>query len=254
MTCEKCGREIRNSSGICVYCAGDNQAVQDDGGAISPHRRFCSSCGEPLSGGGFCSFCGTRIALEDQPSVTNSSNPPLPPVAAHAKSTSAGSGKAIISLLSLGVFLWILYQSGIFSGLLSTITPEVQQSMHESFDVGYWNYRVDKMLTLGQLGKGSFAEKPDGRFVVIFLTVKNGDTTASTLPPPTLRDSDGREHSTTVKFGSDLPGDDLSIVTLNPGVTKSGYFIFDVPADALVLKLALSGGFKSGQKALVPVY
>jgi Domain of unknown function (DUF4352) len=219
------------------------------------HTQHCASCSKPVpEGGEFCSFCGTRLSsAKNQPAVTNS-EPVHPPVATKVSATSASSGKAIISLIGLGVCLWFLYQSGFFGELISTVTGPARQSMYQSFDVGYWNYRVDKMITVAQLGKGSFAKKPDGRFVIVSLTVRNGDTTASMLPSATLRDEMGREHSSTVNFGSDLPGEDLTLVTLNPGVSKSGYFIFDVPTDAQGLQLIVSGGHNSGRKAIVPVY
>jgi hypothetical protein len=72
----------------------------------------------------------------------------------------------------------------------------------------------------------------------------------STLPGPQLKDTMDRQHASEIVFGTDLPGDDLTITTLNPGVAKSGYFIFDVPDDARGLDLILRGGVRSGEKAI----
>jgi hypothetical protein len=107
---------------------------------------------------------------------------------------------------------------------------------------------VDNVKRDRTLGKRSFAQKADGEFVIVFLTVQNNDTTPSTLPSPVLTDGMGREHSSKMVFGSDLPGEDLTIATLNPGVSKSCYFIFDLPNDVYDLRLRLSGGYNSGEK------
>jgi hypothetical protein len=49
-----------------------------------------------------------------------------------------------------------------------------------------------------------------------------------------------------------LRGEDLSLVTLNPGLSRSGYFVFDVPPSELnSLELVLSGGYRSKETATI---
>jgi hypothetical protein len=125
--------------------------------------------------------------------------------------------------------------------------------MHQSFSVGYWRYSVDRVLTANVLGRGLSAEKANGRFVIVYLTAENNDRDASTLPSPVLKDSKERQHSSRIVIGSDLRGEDLNLKTLNPGVSAQGYFVFDVPTDARLLQIVLSGGFRSKEQAAVPL-
>jgi hypothetical protein len=224
-----------------------------DGAVGKRAMNYCSNCGAPLpEGGKFCSSCGTAAS-----SARNEAVPvnrvAQPPVTTNVVARGTNSWKAVSGFISLCICLWVLYQLGVFGDLQSAVTTPTQQNMYQRFTVGYWNYRIDDVKRGRTLGKGSFAQKADGQFVTVFLTVQNNDTTPSTLPQPVLKDGMGREHSSKMVFGSDLPGEDLTIATLNPGVSKSGYFIFDVPNDVYDLRLLLSGGHNSGEKAVVPI-
>jgi hypothetical protein len=158
----------------------------------------------------------------------------------------------IASLVSLGLAIWFLYQAGIFGS--PEATKATLHEMHESFSVGYWRYSVDRTLITHVLGRGLLAEKANGKFVVVYLTAENNARDASTIPNPVLKDSMEREHSSTVLVGSELSGKDLSLTTLNPGVSVQGYFVFDVPDDAFRLQVVLSGGYESKARGFVPIY
>ncbi len=93
-------------------------------------------------------------------------------------------------------------------------------------------------------------KKPDARFLFIHLSVRNDGNKTKTIPSFKLIDSRGREHGTSDKAWrvKDVLGSD----SLNPGVTKSGYIVFDVD-EIEDYKLKITGGLWSSDYALVAV-
>jgi hypothetical protein len=118
----------------------------------------------------------------------------------------------------------------------------------ESFFVGYWSYRCDKARWQKTIGYGYSQEFPDAVFLVIDLAARNNDRTASVLPPLKLVDGEGREYDESSKAVL-MEGSFGILKTLNPGVTGTGYVVFDVPRGKYALKV--SGGFTSGKYELV---
>ena len=92
----------------------------------------------------------------------------------------------------------------------------------------------------------SSIETPDAAFLVVDLFIRNNDRTASTMPPLKLVDMEGREYDESSTF---VPGSFSVFKKLNPGVSSHGYVVFDVPRGSY--KLRLSGGFESGDTALI---
>jgi Domain of unknown function (DUF4352) len=95
---------------------------------------------------------------------------------------------------------------------------------------------------------GDTVETPDAEFLVIDLSIRNNDRTASTLPPFKLMDAQGREYDESDK-GTFMQGAFDLFKKLNPGVSSRGYLVFDVPHGEYALKA--SGGFESGESTLV---
>ena len=89
---------------------------------------------------------------------------------------------------------------------------------------------------------------PDAIFLVINLAARNNDKTASVVPPLKLVDDEGREYDESSKAVF-MEGSFGLLKSLNPGVTGSGYVVFDVPRGKYALKL--SGGYTSGKYELV---
>jgi hypothetical protein len=214
MFCQQCGAKIPDGHGICTHCSAVNAPQQP-----------------------------VRIVLA--PASASNSLPTVPTVKV---------GKLIASLVSLGFAIWVMYQAGIFGSTerAEDAVPTLR-AMHQTFSVGYWRYSVDRVFASYSLGQGLSAEKANGRFVIVYLTAANNDRGASILPSPVLKDSRDREHSSKPVIGSGLRGQDLTITTLNPGVSTQGYFVFDVPTDASSLEIVLSGGFRSKERAAVPL-
>ncbi len=169
----------------------------------------------------------------------------------------AGSNIARLMIgVGLALLAWASYESGFFGAIRTreAVSPTLATFyMHESFKVGYWEYSVNRAVRSRWLGRGMSAQKTTGEFIVVFMTATNNDSSASTLPFPVLKDRRQREYSARPTFGVGIRGEDLSIVTLNPGVSRQGYFVFEVPQDTSTLQVVLSGGLRSNQTAIVPL-
>lgn len=230
---------------VSAYAAADTTLFR----CLRGTDLFCTVCGKEVSSdASFCQKCGRRIVVFSPRDINVGI---VSPAGIQRKGTSASWVKLIFGFLSLMVCFWILYQIDGLGDLESHLEPPTRQSKYETFKVGYWEYRINRVTELPTLGKGDFLRRANGRFVVVFLTVKNNDSSPSTLPGPQRKDTMNRQHSSEIVIETDLPANDLTLTTLNPGVAKSGYFIFDVPDDARGLDLILSGGVRSGEKAIV---
>lgn len=126
----------------------------------------------------------------------------------------------------------------------------------EEFSIGYWFYEVNGTSSTKAIpGIGNRAEQADAVFFLVDVTARNEDRSPSILPPFKLLDGQGREYEMSPKgrymeniFGIPMALDFFA--KLNPGVSKRGYAVFDVPGDRQYM-LAVSGGYSSGKAALV---
>ena len=127
--------------------------------------------------------------------------------------------------------------------------PAVHEAM-ETVSVGYWSYMVDSAEWRDYLSRNELIdEKPSAAYLVVRIAARNNDKSSSTIPPFTLLDDQGAEHSESANrwrlkdaFGP--------LESLNPTVQKSGYLVFDVPRDR-TYRLKVSGGLMSGKSALI---
>ena len=106
-----------------------------------------------------------------------------------------------------------------------TVRPH---ALGETFSVGYWAYRCDGARWLPFIGTGFSTERPNAAFLVVDITAQNNDTSSSTLPPSHLIDSDGRVYEQS-SAGVFMDGIISPLESLNPGVSKHGYLLFDAP-------------------------
>jgi hypothetical protein len=217
---------------------------------------YCARCGSAVPENvQFCSSCDASSERKGSVEVTESrAGRHEPPVAFSSRSNVA---KVIWSVISLGFAFWFLYQFAVFANPTGNLggqwTSEhaspIEHRYYDSFNVGYWHYVVRKTVKTSRLGR----DHADGIFLIVFLSITNDDTDASTLPSAILRDDGGREYSSKpMLIITTLRGEDLSLVTLNPGLSRSGYFVFDVPPSELnSLELVLSGGYRSKETATI---
>lgn len=128
--------------------------------------------------------------------------------------------------------------------------PPPTYKMGQPFSIGYWSYLCHGAFWTPVLGSNPYSmERANADFVVIDITVRNDDTSSSTLPPFQLIDPQGRTYDESSK--SFLSEGYFSVLEqLNPGVSKRGKIAFDVPPDRQYFLVA-SGGIESAKRVRV---
>ena len=119
-------------------------------------------------------------------------------------------------------------------------------------NLGYLSYVIGGAAWLERLPEPYSNESPDAAFLVIVLSVTNNDNTSSNIPPFQLIDSRGAEYDTSSKSWR-LKRSIRALESLNPGVTKKGVILFDIPKRT-DYKLKLSGGYLSGESKVVDIH
>ncbi len=121
---------------------------------------------------------------------------------------------------------------------------------NELVSIGYTSYRVLKSEWTSRLSHSRPPDqKPNAMFLLIELTVRNGDSKPRSIPPFRLIDQNGAEYETSSK--SVYIEDSIDILdSLNPGVQKHGFIVFDIPKGHHY-NLKVSGGYWSDEYAII---
>jgi Domain of unknown function (DUF4352) len=121
----------------------------------------------------------------------------------------------------------------------------------DSVHVGYTTYAVWRSWWTHQLSDNEFLDQsPDGTYLFVELTIRNNDSQARMIPPLKLVDQNGAEYETSDHAWA-VDGSIGALANLNPGISKQGFIVFDVPRKGQSYKLVLSGGYWSGETAMV---
>jgi uncharacterized protein DUF4352 len=155
-------------------------------------------------------------------------------------------GILILAVAAVGVGTLIVEevssQAGTAAANASPVEDAHLYALNETATIGYWSYTVTGAHWAQRIAE----QDPDAKFLVVELTIRNNDRTASVLPPLKLVDKEGREYDESsvrmVMRNSFGP-----LKNLNPGVTSRGVAVFDVPA--LWYYLRVSGGMESTETA-----
>ena len=151
---------------------------------------------------------------------------------------------------NVGAAILILFVIGLIGSLIdnepnkSTSTPGSTRSSvttqskskkvyseGETVHVGYTSYAVWRSWWSSKLSDNQFLDdRPDAMFLFIELTVRNDDKKARSIPPFKLIDENGAEYETTSKAWA-VEGSIGVLESLNPGVKKQGFIVFDVPTN-----------------------
>lgn len=98
--------------------------------------------------------------------------------------------------------------------------------------------------------------KADGKFIVVAVAITNRQNTAITMNTSLFEilDSSGNVYSASEKSMEVGPSDDLFLAQINPGITKTGLVVFDVPQSLSPdnLRLSFRGGM-TGDTAVLPL-
>lgn len=122
----------------------------------------------------------------------------------------------------------------------------------DTVNIGYTSYAVWRSWWSSRLSNNQYLDsKPDAMFLFVELAIRSDDKKARSVPPFKLIDENGAEYETTSK-GWAVEGSIGILDSLNPGVKKQGFIIFDVP-QSHNYKLKVSGGYWSGDDALIKI-
>lgn len=130
---------------------------------------------------------------------------------------------------------------------------EVVYSMNQDIAVDYLTYKITSVETPLRIGNDFFNKETTGKFVIVNFEIRNDakETKQIFTPRFNLQDQFGRKYD---RLSDDLIYVDDSIgfgEQLQPGVTKSGSIIFEIPKDSMDLSLVISGDWLSTAKVVV---
>jgi hypothetical protein len=200
---------------------------------------FCRNCGAQIdSAGPFCGACGAKGTVA---SLT-------PPKPTGRKAWPVLAGALVIFFLVWAIVNLPANRSST-AGTSVTETPaKITHKMNETVNVGVWSYEVTGVRWANSIGSDFARERPDAKFLLVDVVVRNNDRTASTLGPLKLVDAEQREYDESSK-GVFMEGSFEMLKSVNPGVTSSGTLVFDVPPGSYWL--LVPGGFGSGEATTI---
>src|SRR5215203_1874362 len=121
-------------------------------------------------------------------------------------------------------------------------TPQAEYSVGQTAQVANVQWRVSDAYLTNQL-RGNFGTQKRGRFVVVDFTFTNNRDEEVTLDPElhmVLKDRTGREFGTDVDSWEYVPTNlDIFLEPVNPGISKNGRVIYQVPPDTWGFTLKL---------------
>jgi len=131
-------------------------------------------------------------------------------------------------------------------------TPPRSHKMNETVQIGYTTYAVWNARWSDQLSDNRFLDPPpNAKYLFVELTVRNNDNKARSIPPFELIDTSGAEYEAS-PHGWAVDGSIGLFDSLNPGVSKQGFVVFDVP-QGKQYHLKVSGGYWSGEDTLIEI-
>ena len=121
-------------------------------------------------------------------------------------------------------------------------TPQAEYSVGQTAQVANVTWRVSDAYLTNQL-RSNFGTQKRGRFVVVNFTFTNNRSEEVTLDPDMhmiLKDRTGRQFGTDVDSWEYMPTNlDIFLEPVNPGISKNGRVIYQVPPDAWGFTLKL---------------
>jgi Glucodextranase, domain B/Domain of unknown function (DUF4352) len=121
-------------------------------------------------------------------------------------------------------------------------SPQAEYSVGQTAQVANVQWRVSDAYLTNQL-RSNFGTQKRGRFVVVDFTFTNNRDEEVTLDPElhmVLKDRTGREFGTDVDSWEFMPTNlNIFLEPVNPGISKNGRVIYQVPPDAWGFTLRL---------------
>lgn len=128
-------------------------------------------------------------------------------------------------------------------------TQETKEySLGDSIQAGDFKWKITDFSTTSQIGQDVagtfFGEKANGIFLIVDLEVENAGNSAKYLTDSYLKlvDDQGREFSPNTMAAVYLKpqGSALVFEQLNPGITKKGKVVYDIPTTLKVAKIKIT--------------
>ncbi|MFE4201982.1 DUF4352 domain-containing protein [Aneurinibacillus aneurinilyticus] len=135
-------------------------------------------------------------------------------------------------------------------------TPAKTYKVGEAVQVDNFTYTVSGTSNKKQIGNEYLNKKTENTFLVIDVAIKNGDKEARMMDTSLfkLKDANGTEYDPMAEADMYVNGDSpLFLANVNPGLTKKGKVVFELPTDAKGLQLVVSSGlgFSGGKTELI---
>jgi hypothetical protein len=125
--------------------------------------------------------------------------------------------------------------------------------MNKDIKVDYLTYKITKAETFTEMGTSLFKKETNGKFIKVYLDITNNAKETKQIFSPRFQIIDNYER----KY--DRVADDMMYIAdylqlgvqLQPGLTKSGAIVFELPKDSDNLKLIISGDWISVSEVII---
>lgn len=154
----------------------------------------------------------------------------------------------------LAIFLFLIIlgsmgdsSSNDSSNLSSATSKTISYKVGEVVPVDKTSWKVVSARNLGDTLSSSNefidSKKTSGKYVKVSFEVTNNDKTLQSVGNVKIIDSQNREFSTATDVSFFIPSEESLFIidNINPGITKKYTVIFDIPKDAVGLKLQPGG-------------
>ena len=161
---------------------------------------------------------------------------------------------ASLCIFFFGLLFFLMFLNIIFNPEYPYVTDNTEEEKEkdivyeigESFMIDEISYTINSINTTKVLGGLIFKKEAGGTFYIISITAKNEGKKPREYFTPSfeINDDQEREFSDDRSASSyaDKYGEKLSFEQLQPGLSKTGIIVFDLPDDATGLKLRVKNG------------
>lgn len=132
---------------------------------------------------------------------------------------------------------------------------ETVYEMNTEVPVDYLTYRITKAETFTEMGTEFLDKQTEGKFIKVYLEIMNTakETKDIFTPRFSIIDDQGRKY--------DRLSDDMMYISdilefgaqLQPGLSKEGAIVFELPKDSQDLVLLVSGDWLSGKEVKIKI-
>jgi hypothetical protein len=125
-------------------------------------------------------------------------------------------------------------------------SPQEEYKLNDEVKAGNIAYIVSEVKKSTKIGQNEYLQKTtENEYLIVKVKVTNNDKDTRTVDTNLfkLKDAEGKEYS--AMADADLyvnPNNSFFLAQVNPGTSKSGYIVFEIPKNLKDLKLQVSSG------------